>query len=112
MQHVGMAAQILGARMQRNVDAVVEGAKIQRRRPGIVEHAPARRAMRDRGDRRNVLNLEGQRARRLGEHDARVGRISRSMPLADQRIVVADLDAQSRADGCCRSAASGRRPNR
>ena len=51
--------------------------------------------MRDRGDRRNVLHLERQRARRLGEHRARVGLEQLRDIRAEQRIVVGRLDAEA-----------------
>ena len=52
--------------------------------------------MRDRGDRRNVLHAERQRARRLGEHEARVRPELALDPGREQRIVVGDLDAAAR----------------
>ena len=54
------------------IDAVLVRREEQRRRPGIVHQHDSAVRMRDRGDRRDVLHLERQRARRLGEDRARV----------------------------------------
>ena len=71
------------------------------RKPNGVAHelsmtTSAPRAVRDGGDRRDVLHLERQRSRRLGEHDARVRPELALDRRAQQRIVVADLDAEAR----------------
>ena len=70
--HVGMAAEIFGAGLDRQIDAVIERAEIERRRPGIVHQHQRAFGVRGRGDRRDVLHLEAQRAGRFDEHRARV----------------------------------------
>ena len=46
-----------------------------------------------RGDRRHILDLEGERARRLHEHGSRVGPHQRGDPDSEQGIVIRRLDA-------------------
>ena len=91
--HVGMARDVLGRRVYGDVHAPLERAEVIRRTPSVVrEHGYAARARHCR-DRRNVLHLEGQRARRFAEHRLRVGAEQALDARADQWIVVFDLYA-------------------
>ena len=87
------------------------------RKPSGVAHVLSRitsapRACATCGDRGNVLHLERQRARRLGEHEARVGPELALDRGAQQRIVIADVDAEAPQVVARRSAASARRRHR
>ena len=94
-QQVGMAAEIFRAGLDRDIDAARMRREEQRRRPGVVHQHDRVARMRDRRDRRNVLHLERQRARRLGEHRARI-RLEQLRDIgADQRVVVGRLDAEA-----------------
>ena len=64
--------------------------------------------MRGRGDRRDVLHLEGLRAGRFDEHRARIRLDERGDAAADQRIVIARLDAKPLEDACRRNVRVGR----
>ena len=59
--------EVLGAGLDGEVDAVLMRREEQRRRPGVVHQHHRAVPVRHLGDRRNVLHLEGLRARRLGE---------------------------------------------
>ena len=74
---------------------LLEGAEIERRRPGIVHQHDRALGMGGGGDRRDVLHLEGLRARRLDEHRAGVRLDQLRDAGADQRIVIGGLDADS-----------------
>ena len=67
--------------------------------------------MRGRCDRRNVLHLERQRARRLGEHRARIRLEQARDAGAEQRIVIGRLDAEALQQACRRNSASAGRPS-
>src|SRR3546814_13213131 len=62
---VGMADDVLGRRVHRHVDPVLEGLVVERRAPGVVvdHHGAAR--VRGRGDGRDVLHLEDRKSTRL-----------------------------------------------
>ncbi len=94
-QHIGVAAEVLGAGVQRDVGAARKGGKPQRRRPGVVEQHQCAAPMRDLGDRGQVLHLEGERPGRFGEHDARARPHLALDGGAGQRIVVARLDPEA-----------------
>ncbi len=94
-QHVRVPADVFGHGMHRNVDAVLECAKAERRRPRVVEHDRDAARMRRRRDRRNVLHLERQRARRFGEHQRRVRPERVRDGGSGERIVVVDVDAEA-----------------
>ena len=94
-QQVGMAAEVFRAGLDRDIDAARMRREEQRRRPGVVHHHDRVARMRDRRDRRNVLHLERQRARRLGEHHARVRLEQAGDVRAEQRVVVGRLDAEA-----------------
>ena len=91
---VGMADQILGAGLHRQVDAVADGIEEAGRRPGVVHDHQRVMRMGDPGDGRDVLHLEGEGARRLGHHGAGVGSEQRLDSLADGRIVIVDGNAE------------------
>ncbi len=90
---VGMATDIFGAGLDREVDAFLECAEIERRCPGIVHQHDRAAGMGGSGNRRDVLHFERQRARRLDEHCAGVGLDQCVDAAADQRIVVGGGDA-------------------
>ena len=70
---VGMAADVFGRGVDRHVDAVLERAEQVGRAPGVVHQHLGAVAVRHRGDRRDVLHLEGQRARQFAIDDLGVG---------------------------------------
>ncbi len=90
---VGMAADIFGAGLDRQVDAVIERAVIDRGRPGVVHQDQRALVVGRRGDGGNVLHLERQRARRFEIDGARVRLHQVRDRAADQRIVIAHGDA-------------------
>ena len=95
-QQVGVAADVLGRRVQRDVDAVRQRLEVERRRPRVVDDAEGVVPARDRREPRHVLHLEGQRARRLQEEHAR-GRTEQLLQLvADARVVERRVDAEPR----------------
>ena len=55
-----MTGEVLGRRVDRDIDAEREGRKIQRRRPAIVEHHHGAPVMGGAGDGGEVLDLEGE----------------------------------------------------
>ena len=61
-QQVRVTRKILGARLDREIDAMGVGRKEKRRRPGVVEDDAGAARVRDLGDRGDVLDLERQRA--------------------------------------------------
>ena len=93
---VGMADDVLGRRLNRHVDAVLERPEVERARPGVVHQQPQLALGGDARDRRDVLHLEGLRAGAFGEDEARVGAHEIGDAGADQRIVVRRLDAELR----------------
>jgi len=93
-QHdVGVSADVFRAGLDREIDALGERRKIQRARPGVVHQHHGVPGMRGFGDRRNVLHLERQRARRFGEHRAGVGLNQARDSRSDQWIVIGRRDA-------------------
>ena len=79
------------------IDAEIERAEIERRRPGIVHQHERASGVRRRGDRRDVLHLETQRARRFDENRARVrSRINPAIAPPSQRIVIGGGHAEAR----------------
>ena len=92
--HVGMAAEILGARRDRDVDAVVVRAEIERRRPGVVHDDRAAARMDRARDRRNVLDLEGERAGALDIDGPGVRPHQVRDMRAERGIVIGGLDAE------------------
>ena len=110
-QEVGAAAEIFGAGLDREVDAALVGREEQRRRPGVVHEDDRPAPVRDLGDGRDVLHLEGLRAGRLGEDGRRVRPEERLDAGADQRIVIGRLDPEALAAPRRRRSGSGGRPN-
>jgi hypothetical protein len=66
----------------------------QRRRPGVVHEHDRAVPVRRRGDRRDVLHLEGLRTRGLGEHRRRVRPQQRLDAGAERRVVIGRRDAE------------------
>ena len=95
---VGMAAEIFGAGMDREVDAEIERAEIERARPGIVHEHEGAFGMRRRGNRRDVLHLETQRTGRFDEDGAGIFPNQRVDPAADEGIVIGGGDAEPGQD--------------
>ncbi len=91
-QEVGMAGQVFRARLDRHVDAVRMRSEEERRRPGVVHQNAGAVRVRDRGDRGNVLDLEGLRPRRFGQHRSGVRPHQRFDPGADLGVVIGGLD--------------------
>ena len=99
-----MAAEIFGAGVNRQIDAEVERAEIERRRPGIVHQHQRALGMRGFGDGGDVLHLEAERARRFGEHHARVRLHQCGNAAADQWIVIGGRHAEPGQDLVAESA--------
>ncbi len=95
---IGMAHQVLGRRLNGNIDAMLERLEIKRRRPGIVQHHHRAGGMGGGGDRRDVLHFEGQRARRFGKDQLGVGLDQLGDAGADLRIEIGDLDPEALED--------------
>ncbi len=91
---VGMADDIFGGGLDRDIDPVGERLEEQRRRPGIVHDDHGAGLMRGFGDRWDVLHLEALRAGRLGEHH--LGPVAEQIldRRADQRVVINGSDAE------------------
>ncbi len=90
--HVGMADDVFGGGVDRHVDAVLKRRKQPRRGPGVVHQHRGAAVVRYRRNRRHVLHLEGQRARRFDIDDFGVGPHQPGDALADQRVVIGRLD--------------------
>ena len=90
-----MAADIFCGRVERHVDAVLEGAEQVGRPPGVIHDDLGAVTVRDGGDRRHVLHLEGQGARRLDIDDLCVGPHQLRNAVADQRIVISGLNTHA-----------------
>ena len=94
-QHVGVAADVLGAGLDRQIHTVRHGVEEVWRGPGVVHQHRGIVAMRDVSDGRDVLHLEGQRTRRLDEHGARVGTEQRFNAGAQRGIEIGRLDTEA-----------------
>ena len=95
-QHgVGMADDVLGRGLNRNVDAVLERLEIESGAPGVVHDHLRAAGMGGLDDRRDVLHLEGLRTGRLDEHDPGLGTHQVGDPGADLRIEIGRLDAEA-----------------
>ena len=82
-------------------------AEEERARPGVVHQHDRALGMRRRGDRRDVLHLEGERARCFGEHSARIRLHQKGDAIAGARIVIGRRHAVARQHGvaeCARRA--------
>ena len=66
--HVGVAADIFGAGLDREINAEIKRPVIERARPGIVHQHNRALGMGGVGDGGNILHLETQRARRFEKH--------------------------------------------
>ena len=92
-QHrIRMTDDVLGRRLDRDVDAVLEGVEEHAAGPGVVHQHDAALLVSFRGDRRDVLDLEGAGARRLRIDDLGIGPDQVADAAADQRIVIGGLD--------------------
>ena len=102
-----MADDVLGAGIDRDVDAVIERLEEQRRGPGVVHDHPRAALVRGRRDGRDVLHLEGERARRFDIDDLGA-RAHQGRDIGAQvRVVIGGLDAEALEEGVAE--ASGRR---
>ena len=70
---VGVAADIFGRRLHRQIDAMSERVEMQGRCPGVVHNDGGAALMCDLRDRRNVLHLERKRAGTFQEHGLGLG---------------------------------------
>ena len=71
-QQIGMAGEIFGAGLDREIAAALMRREEERRRPGVVEDDADAPRMRGRGDGGNVLHLHALRAGRLHQHRGRL----------------------------------------
>ena len=70
-EEVGMAGEIFRAGFDRHIDALRMRRQKEGRRPGVVENGRDALFLGDRDDRRNILNFEALRARRLEKDQSR-----------------------------------------
>ena len=92
-QHrVRMAHDVLGAGLDRDIRAQHQRLAEKRRGPGIVHDEDRAPLMGGGCERRKVLNLEGERARRFADHHAGVGTHQVSDAGADAGVVEGGLD--------------------
>ena len=97
-QEVGVAGDELRQRLDLHVHAVLERAEVERRGPRVVQDHERAAVARRGGDRRDVLDLERLRARRLEVHHPGVRTDQGGDPRADQRVVEGDVHAEARED--------------
>ena len=71
--HIGVADDIFGGGLDRDIDAVLEGFEVERRAPGVVHHDDGLVLVCDFGNRGNVLHFKRERAGGFDEHQAGVG---------------------------------------
>ncbi len=93
-QHVAAARLVLGERLHRDVDAVLEGLEREARRIGVVDRGDHAALARHRRDGPHVGHFHGHRARRLQPQQAGFGADQLGDAGADQRIVEAHADAE------------------
>lgn len=96
-----MANNIFRGRLDGDVHAVVEGAEIKRGGPGIVDGDGDAKASRSFADRGDVLNLEGLGPGQLGKDEFRFRPQQARDPVADQGIVILDVDAEPFENAVC-----------
>jgi len=89
-----MAHDIFGGGLDRDVDAMGERLEVEGRCPRIVQDDHRAGSVRGFHDRRNVLHLEGLRARRLGEHDPCLLGDEALDTCPDQGVVIDGGDAE------------------
>ena len=104
--HVGVSADIFGAGLNDEVDAMVERTEKKRGGPGIIHEHDRAFVVRGLRDRVDILNLEGKRAWRFQIDSTRVGLNQRGDLGADYWIVESCIDAKAwedlLAEGPCR----------
>ena len=110
--HVGVADDVFGRRVDRDIDAVLERAEQVGRGPGVVHQHLGAGFVRRRGDRRHVLHLEGQRAR--GFDDRRPGCSAASAGRSPRRSAGRNRSSRRRSGSAPsrKSCAPGRSTNR
>ena len=91
-----VAAQPLGRRMQHEVGAVLERPAEAGRGEGVVDQERQAVVVRDRGDLRDVQDLEAGIADRLAEHEAGLGPDRRGEGRRIARVDEGRLDAEAR----------------
>ena len=102
-----MTDNIFRGRLNGYVHAVIEGAEIKWGGPGVVDgdgDANASRSFADRGD--NSQTIERSGTRRLSEDEFRFWPQQPRNPVADQGIVILDVDAEPFENAVCESVAS------
>src|SRR3712207_7453613 len=71
-EDVGVAADILGQRLQREVDAVLQRPQQEARAPGVVERREDPALAGEGGDAGHVLHLEDRKSTRLNSSHANI----------------------------------------
>src|SRR6202048_2915320 len=87
-----MSADIFGAGLDREVDALFQRAEIKRARPGVLHEEQCACGMYGSCNGRNVLDFERERARRLDEYATGIRFHQPGDVGADHRIVIRRLD--------------------
>ena len=95
---VRMPREVLGARLDRDVDTMLEGPEEHRRRPGIVHRDQGAAIVGGLRDRGHVLHLERERAGRLGVDETRVRTHRLRDPGTGRGVVEAGLDPVAAED--------------
>src|SRR5690242_1293451 len=81
---IGMADDVFGGSLDRDIHAMSKRLEVERRSPGIVENDHGAGVVRSFHDCRDVLYLEGLRSGRLGEDELRLRREKLFDPGSDQ----------------------------
>ena len=87
-QQIGVAGEIFGAGVNREIDSMRMGREEQGRRPGVVEDNADIFLMRGGGDGGHILHLHRLRAGRLQQHRRRLRPDQLRNVAADLRIVI------------------------
>ena len=93
--HVGMADDVFGRRLHRDIDAVLERLEQHAGGPGIVHDHHRAGRVGGGGDRRDIGHLEGERARRFDIDDAGPVADQPGHTAADRGIEIGRLDPET-----------------
>ncbi len=94
-QRIGVPDDVFRGRLYGNVHAMLERLEVKRGGPGVIQGDGNVSGPRGPANRRNVLNLEGLRAGRLGKDEFRLRLQESSNTGPDERIVILDVNADA-----------------